>query len=249
VIIEGLLLRRWTSTTSVTNRRQVVMPEKYRQELIRLAHSGMTGGHLGKTKTQEQVNLRAYQPSWKSDVSLELRRCVECAQYHRGKAPRQTPLRPFNAGEPFDVVSVDITGKYPKSSRANEYTVTVVDIFPKSAEAYPVRTHTAPVVAKVLIDNFFSRFGMPRRILTDQGKEYGSILFKELCEKMGIQKIRTLPYQPSTNGCIERFHRKLNSMIGKVVQYDQRNWDVCLPTIMALIVLPNTNLQASHRIG
>ena len=233
VVVEGLLLRKWTSTTSATNRRQVVMPERYRQEFIRLAHSGMTGGHLGKTKTQEQISLRAYWPSWKSDVSLELQRCVECAQYHRGKAPRQTPLRPFNAGEPFEVVSVDITGKHPKSSKGNEYIVTVIDIFSKWAEAYPVRTHTAPIVAKVLIDNFFSRFGMPRRILTDQGKEFESILFKELCEKMEIQKIRTSPYQPSTNGCVERFHRTLNAMIGKVIQYDQRNWDECLPTVMA----------------
>ena len=74
---------------------------------------------------------------------------------------------------------------------------------------------------------------MPRRILTDQGKEFESILFKELCEKLEIQKIRTSPYQPSTNGCVERFHRTLNAMIGKVVRYDQRNWDECLPTIMA----------------
>ena len=154
-------------------------------------------------KTQEQVCLRAYWPSWKADVSLELRRCPECAQYHRGKAPRQTPLHPFNAGEPFEVISVDITGKHPKSSRGNEYIVTVVDMFSKWGEAYPVRVHTAPVVAKVLVDNFFSRFGMPRRLLTDQGKEFESALFKELCDKMGIQKIRTSPYQPSTNGCVE----------------------------------------------
>jgi len=209
------------------------MPGKYRREFVKLAHSGATGGHLGKTKTQDQVSLRAYWPSWKLDISLELKRCSECAQYHRGKAPRQTPLRPFNAGEPFEMISVDITGKYPKSSRGNEYIVTVVDMFSKWGEAYPVRVHTAPVVAKVLVDNFFSRFGMPRRLLTDQGKEFESVLFGELCDKMGIQKVRTSPYQPSTNGCVERFHRTLNSMIGKVVQYDQRNWDECLPTIMA----------------
>ena len=50
---------------------------------------------------------------------------------------------------------------------------------------------------------------------------------------MGIQKIRTSPYQPSTNGCVQRFHCTLNSMFGKVVRHDQRNWDECLPTIMA----------------
>jgi len=92
-------------------------------------------------------------------------------------------------------------------------------MFSKWGEAYPVRVHTAPVVAKVLVDNL-SRFGMPRRLLTDQGKEFESALFRELCDKMGIQKVRTSPYQPSTNGCVERFHRTLNSMIGKVVQHD-----------------------------
>ena len=99
--------------------------------------------------------------------------------------------------------------------------------------SFPVRTHTAPVVAKVLVNNFFTRFGMPRRILSDQGKEFESQIFKELCVAVEIQKVRTSPYKPSTNGCVERFHRTLNSMIGKVVQTNQRNWDDCLPSVMA----------------
>ena len=50
---------------------------------------------------------------------------------------------------------------------------------------------------------------------------------------MEIQKIRTTPYHPQTNGCVERFHRTLNSMIGKIVSYNQRDWDCCLTTVMA----------------
>ena len=233
VIEDGVLFRKWTSIGSAANRKQVVLPQKYRREFIRLAHSGATGGHLGKTKTQEQVALRAYWPAWKEDVSLELKCCAECAQYHRGKAPHQTPLRPFNASEPFEIISVDITGKHPRSSRGNEYIITTIDLFSKWGDATAVRSHTAPVVAKVLFDNIFSRFGMPKKILTDQGSEFEACLFKELCLHMGIQKIRTTPYQPSTNGCVERFHRTLNSMIGKIVQHDQKNWDECLPIVMA----------------
>jgi len=89
--------------------------------------------------------------------------------------------------------------KHPKSTRGNEYIVTVNDLFSKWTEAYPVRVHTAPIVAKVLLDNFFSRYGMPR--------EFESELFKELCAAMEIEKIRTSSYKPSANGCIERFHR------------------------------------------
>ena len=104
-------------------------------------------------------------------------KCGPCSQYHRGKAPHQTPLKPFNAGEPFEVVSIDITGKHPKSAKGNEYILTVVDIFSKWAEALPIRVHTAPVVAKALMDQVFSRFGMPKRLLSDQGREFESELF------------------------------------------------------------------------
>ena len=232
-LVDGLLFRRWTGLNGEPNRRQVFLPEEYRSDFIKKAHSGATGGHLGRKKTEQQVSARAYWPGWRTDVAAEVMKCEPCAQYHRDKAPRQTLLQPFSAGEPFEVISVDITGKHPKSTKGNEYIVTVMDIFSKWGEAIPVRVHTAPVVAKVLMDHVFSRFGMPRRLLTDQGKEFESELFRELCVHMEIEKIRTSPYRPSTNGCVERFHRTLNAMIGKVVQHDQRNWDEKLPSIMA----------------
>ena len=228
-----VLCRKWTSVDGLRTSWQVVLPEVYRKEFIHLVHRGMTGGHLGRSKTEEQVRLRAYWPNWTSQVRLELRKCAPCAQYHRGKAPKQSFLNPFIAGEPFEVVAVDITGKHPKSARRNEYIVTAIDIFSKWAEAYPVRNHTAATVARVLTDNLFSRFGMPMRILTDQGTEFESNLFQELCRCMGIEKVRTTPYKPSTNGCVERFHRTLNSMIAKVVQDNQRDWDDRVPTVMA----------------
>ena len=74
---------------------------------------------------------------------------------------------------------------------------------------------------------------MPKRILSDQGAEFESDLFKELCSRMEIDKIRSFPYKPTTNRCVERFHRTLNSMLGEVVQENQRDWDERLPFVMA----------------
>ena len=230
---EDILFRRWTSIDGSPNRLQVILPTEYRQQFIRMAHSGMTGGHLGRSKTEEQVRQRAYWPNWRSQVTEEIKKCEACEQYHRGNAPKQTPLKPFLAGDSFETISIDITGKHPKSARGNEYIVTMVDHFTKWAEAFPVRVHTAPVVARVLVDNVFSRFGFPRRILTDQGREFESQLFQELCRSMDIEKVRTSPYRPSTNACVERFHRTLNSMLAKVIEVNQRNWDDCVPAVMA----------------
>ena len=135
-ICEGILFRKWQSVDGSSHRRQVVLPREYRVKFVQMAHGGMTGGHLGKAKTEEQVKRRAYWPGWQEDVALELRKCAECARYHRGKEPHQTPLQPFAAGEPFEVISIDITGKHPRSSRGNEYIITVIDLFSKFAEAY-----------------------------------------------------------------------------------------------------------------
>jgi len=107
-----------------------------------------------------------------------------------------------------------------------------LDHFTKWAEAVAVRHHTAEDVAQALTSRVFSRFGTPLRLLSDQGREFESTLFKDLCERLGIDKVRTSPYMPSTNGAIERFHRTLNSMIGKTVSYNQKDWDNRLDAVM-----------------
>ena len=126
-------------------------------------------------------------------------------------------------------VSLDITGQNPRSVRGYQYILTLADHFSKRAEAIPIRNHTAPTVAKNLFDHVFSRMGMLRRILTDQGSEFESVLFKELCALMDITKVRTTPYRASTNGVVERFHRTLNCIMAKVINENQRNWCHMVP--------------------
>jgi len=79
-----------------------------------------------------------------------------------------------------------------------------------------------------------------KRILTDLGAEFQGQLFQEMCKRFEIDQVRTTPYEPRTNGQVERFHRTLNSMLGKSVQQNQRDWDDRLPYVMAAY-------RASHR--
>ena len=73
----------------------------------------------------------------------------------------------------------------------------------------------------------------PRQLLTDQGPEFESELFTELMKWMEIQKLRTTAYHPACNGVVERFHRTLNSMLGKMVNESQKDWDTRLPLVLA----------------
>jgi len=74
---------------------------------------------------------------------------------------------------------------------------------------------------------------MPLQVLSDRGPEFESDLFSDLTKNMEINKIRTSAYKPSTNSTVERFHRTLNSMLGKVVSESQRDWDQKLPYVLA----------------
>ena len=88
-------------------------------------------------------------------------------------------------------------------------------------------------MARALVENVIVRYGAPLQILTDQGTNFEGNLFKELCSLLGIDKVRTSSYHPSGNGLIERFHRTLNAMLGKVVSSHQRDWEELLPHVLA----------------
>lgn len=85
-------------------------------------------------------------------------------------------------------------GPLPITENGNEYIMVIGDYFTKWKESFALRDHTAQTVADVLITEFICRFGTPRRIHTDQGREFESTLFSKLCLKLGISKTRTLYY-------------------------------------------------------
>jgi transposase InsO family protein/predicted aspartyl protease len=212
---------------------QVVVPKVLREEFLRLAHTGMTGGHLGVRRTRWQVRRRAYWAGWSKEVKRFCRCCPPCNRYHRGQPPRQGPLQPLPCGEPWERLGVDITGPHPRSRRGHIYILTVMDYFTKFVEAVPMANQEATTVARALMENVIVRYGAPIQILTDQGTNFDGNLFRELCRLMGIDKARTSSYHPSCNGLIERFHRTLNAMLGKVVSSHQRDWDEVLPHVLA----------------
>ena len=90
----------------------------------------------------------------------------------------------------------------------------------------------ASTVADVLVQGFISRFGIPSQIHSDQGPQFESHLFKSLCGLLGVEKTRTTPYHPQSDGMVERFNRTLEDMLSKVVNCHHRNWDDCLPLAM-----------------
>ena len=230
---DDVLYRTYRKIDGTDNYVQLLVPGKLRLKVTEMAHCGMTGGHLGIARTKEQVRHRAYWPGWSKFVKRYCESCQPCAKYRRGKPPKQGKLNPIVVGMPFEILSIDVTGPHPRSSNGHIYILTAMDQFTKFAFAMPMRNQEAETIARLLMEHVFAYFGVPMQILSDQGHNFESGLFKELCQCLGIDKIRTTSYKASTNGMLERFHKTLNAMLAKVKKDSQRNWDQMLPQVMA----------------
>lgn len=92
--------------------------------------------------------------------------------------------------------------------------------------------HTAYTVADKLCTEFLCKYGVPQVIHTDQGRDFESLLFSSPCKNIAVEKTRTTPYRPQSDGMIERFNRTLQDMLSALVNENCDDWDIHLPYIM-----------------
>ena len=154
-----------------------------------------------------------------------------CASQARPPRKR-AKLGQVPAGAPLERIAVDIMGPLPKTGNGNEYIVVIGDYFTKWTEAFALMNHTAQTVADVIVQEFVGRFGVPRLIHSDQGREFESLLISHLCQLLHIKKTRTIAYNPKSDGMVERANRTVKQMLSVLVNKAQDNWDDHLPYIM-----------------
>ncbi len=104
----------------------------------------------------------------------------------------------------MDKVSTDILGPFPISDSGNRYILVAMCNFTKYVEAYAIPDQSAVTVANKLVFEFFAKLGMPLEILSDQGTNYQSVLFRQMCILLEINQTRTSAFRPSANGMVER---------------------------------------------
>ena len=94
------------------------------------------------------------------------------------------------------------------------------------------RNQTASTTAWVLYNEYFSVFGFPQRLTSDQGTGFTSKVIAAMCSLLGIEKIRTTPYHPQSNGSAERVHQTLWRMIGKLDPEKHQKWPAHLGSML-----------------
>ncbi|GJV23266.1 reverse transcriptase domain-containing protein [Tanacetum coccineum] len=99
-----------------------------------------------------------------------------------------------------------------------------MDYFTKWIEAKPVATITGARVKKFVCDNVVCRFGLPREIVSDNGKKFRDNPFKDWCEKLSIRQCFASVKHPQANGLVERANRSLGEGIKARLGEKNKNW-------------------------
>lgn len=206
---------------------RVLLPRVYRASIMRMLHDDPMSGHLGLARTRDKVLERFYWPGADSDVRSYCETCTQCQKRSRPNPRMEATLRPEVASRPYERIAIDIT-EMPLSAQGNKYALVVMDYFSKYVHVFPMPSQTTESVADGLMKLVLEQ-GVPERLHSDQGRQFESEVFQELCRRLGIQKTRTTPYHPQSDGMVERFNRTLKDMVAKYVRGNGYNWDLIVP--------------------
>ena len=245
-IHNGVLYRRWESEDGFKISWQLILPSELKKEVLQKLHDDPTAGHLGINRTLASVRARFFWYRMRFDVQQWVNKCDKCCSRKPLTKKKRAKLKQYRVGAPLERIAMDILGPLPQSHSGNKYILVIADYFTKWTEAYGMPNQEAKTVAEILVKKFICRFGTPRQLHTDQGRNFESLLMQEVCQLLGIDKTRTSPYHPESDGLVERFNRTVEAMLSLYVSENHRDWDEYLPCLMmAYRATPQESIQCT----
>ena len=193
--------------------------------------------HIGRDKLVELVKRLVWHPKRYKIISDICITCPECQVSKVSSKTMNPPILKIHSSTPFELVAVDLIS-LPKTRTGYVGCLTLVDHYSKWVAAVPIRNKTSQIVAHALVDRIIPfMMKVPEKLLSDNGPEFASEHFRRAVLDMGTKQIFSTPYNPSSNGAIERVNRTIQGFLRSLVNYDS-DWDVKLS--QCLIAYNNT---------
>lgn len=223
-ITDGAIYRYATGTKTDDPRfRWKLMPrEEEREEIIKKEHEV---AHFGAEKTSHSLKRHYTWPGMSAQVKKFCRECFKC---QTSKAPNLNTTPPMGAQKefvehPWQFITLDFVGPLPVSGRGRHTCLLVVtDVFSKFVLVQPFREAKASSVAEFLKNMVFLLFGVPEIVLTDNGTQFTSKLFRQLLEEFNVTHWLTPSYHPQVNNT-ERVNRVITTAIRATLK-QHKNW-------------------------
>ena len=209
------------------DRSRLCVPASMVPDVVRCLHHHPLAGHVGRSRCYLQARRTFYWPGMPTQISDFVSGCTACAKAKRRKPVKQVPLgQTSSVGlDRFDTFYADLVGPWtaaPKEQGGYRYLLTLTDAATKYPEAFPLKEPTAEAIVKTLMREFFPRYGVAFKIVTDRGRQFTSKLFQHAAQRLGLVTHQTQAYQPNSNP-VERAHRTLEESMRALMAAEGAN--------------------------
>ena len=214
---------------------RLYIPESKRTEVFNKHHEL---GHKGVKATKRYMSSKYFWKGMAKDIEVMVKDCVRCLEAKSSRSV-QSELQQFSTETcRFHTIHTDIV-TMSDESYGFKHCLSVIDRTTRFPMVIPLKDMTAKEVALQLYINWVAMFGTPKNIVTDQGKQFESELFHEMCNLIRSKRCRTTAYHPQSNSMVERFHRTLKETL--MAACEEGEWFIKLPAI--LLLLRNTHKE------
>ena len=203
-------------------------------EIILVIHSQLA--HIGRDKVTELVSDQFFHPSIRRVANDVCTTCVKCQLHKVHPLNVVPPTVKIKTSRPFELVAIDLIS-FGRSRNGYVGCLMAVDHNSKWLSAVPIKDKTAKTVVAAFERQVLPFLPLvPERILSDNGPEFASLSFNEFLRRYGITHTFTTPYNPSSNGAVERVNRTIKSFLASSA--NAIDWDESLP--LAVVTYNNT---------
>uniref|UniRef100_A0A2N9GVT6 RNA-directed DNA polymerase n=1 Tax=Fagus sylvatica TaxID=28930 RepID=A0A2N9GVT6_FAGSY len=196
------------------------------QTVMKEAHSGECGEHQGKKRLyQLLLTLGYYWPTMKKDTADFVKSCHTCQLQANLIHTHPTSLQNMATPWPFHTWGLDLIGPINPASGGYIWILVATEYFSKWVEAIPLRKATGAAVANFIREHIITRFGIPHKIISDNGTPFVNKNVREVLEHYRIKHRRSTPYYPQGNGQAEATNRMLLRILSKMVFDYGKGWN------------------------
>ena len=149
-------------------RMQLVVPMKYREAIMKLAHESLLSGHFSSRKMIDKIFHKFFWPKAGAEITRFCKSCQNCQKFG-AKVQKVLLVKMPIISEPFPRMAIDIVGPItPALDRKHKYILTIIDLSTRYPEAVPLKNIDTVTIAESLVE-VFCRVGVHKEILSDRG--------------------------------------------------------------------------------
>ena len=126
--------------------------------------------------------------------------CDKCQRFRNLIRQPSEELTPMTIPWLFAQWGLDIMGPFPTALKQLKFLVIDIDYFTKWVEAKPLATITEKSIRTFVWRNIIYRYGIPRVLVSDNGKQFDNNAFRDFCSELGIKNHYLFPAHLQANG-------------------------------------------------